>query len=208
MLISRFLRTIISDDAGRQVKACNQFRFPSVTFDSTKQICYLPSTHLIDIPVFADTKLTVAQTDLLFIELLRSCKHSTAVDVLIDDPEHWRDVFNSLVMSLFETLESNVTKIAILGNGLERFQTLFQAMLKDFKFIELFEHPALRTDIIVLPLDMPCGYLVKLGKRRQKTGLAVFEKCVKRLSFHTDDQLKQWLQLCTAQIEKEADGNI
>lgn len=203
MLAERFLETILADNVGPAGKVLNPYRSRSVAFSSDKQIVYLPAESTIDVPFFSDRKLTPTQLDILFVQLVRSAKHGTTADLLIDTPASWERLLNEMIRDLQVAVPGKLTKIAILGHNLNKFHDLLNKIVKTLDFVEVFEHKAFKTDIVILPLGVPTGRIVARTAKKQEVGLVVYEDFVKRLSFHSDDQMREWLQLCTDQIDKE-----
>jgi hypothetical protein len=199
-LHNRLLSSVHDEGSLPIVSVLNKHRLVPLALTTNKEVVKGSNTSLIPVPILKDKQLTLDQIDMLLIQLLKSCPDSSNKDVLIDNPEHWRTYFASIFENYQEIFGVSFKKIAVVGGSTAKLEEVLKAFLSDFQYIELFEHPALKNDSFVIPLDIPCGTIVYRGKNKKQTiGMVLYETCVRRLSFHLDDELKQFSQYCSEQ---------
>ena len=199
-LHNRLLSSVHDNGLLPIVSVLNKHRLVPIALTADKEPIRGENSSTVRVPIIKDTQLGPEQIDILLIQLLKSCTDSFSKDILIDNPEHWRTYFATIFESYRRVFGVSFHKIAVVGGSAAKLEEVLKAFLGDFEYIELFEHPALKSDSFILPLDIPCGTIVYRGsKKKPQVGMVLYETCVRRLSFHLDDELRQFSQCCSEQ---------
>lgn len=190
MLSNILLDTIVADGSGGAVKVYNAQLLSPLAFDARKRICELDSSQMINVPIIDDNDLDEEMLDLLLVELLRGSKRCADFDVLNTEIKNIRGFIKRAIRNFREHVGVRSRKIAVISKDLSEIREPFQQLLRAFEYVEFLEHPLMSEEIFIVPLDVKCGALVTQGKGKQKYGMMIYEECVKKLLFYTDDDLR------------------
>lgn len=190
MLANILLDTIIADRSRGGVKVYNGQLLSPLVFDAHKHIRELESLEMINVPIIEDTDLDEEMLDLLLVELLRGSKRCAEFDVLNTEHKNIRGFIKRAIRNFREHVGIRSRKIAVISKNLSEIREPFQQLLRAFEYVEFLEHPLMSEEIFIVPLDVKCGAIVTQGKGKQKYGMVLYEECVKKLLFYTDDDLR------------------
>lgn len=189
MLNNILLDTIVADGSGGVVKVYNGQLLSPLIFDAHKRICELDSLQMINVPIIEDD-LDGEMLDLLLVELLRGSKRCADFNVLNTETKNIRNFIKRAIRNFREHVGIRSRKIAVISKDLREIREPFQQLLRVFEYVEFLEHPSMSEEIFIVPLDVKCGALVTQGKGKRKYGMMIYEECVKKLLFYTDDDLR------------------
>lgn len=191
MLVDTLLDLIITDGSGGVAKVYNGQLLSPLGFDKDQQVTEFEPLYIMNVPIMKESGLTFEDLDVMFVELLLEGKKFSRFDILDTDTKNIRAFIKRAIRDFKEALglEKPCKKLAVLGADLSAIERPFSQLLRAFEYVEFLENPLLEDNIFIVPLDTKCGAIVTQGKSKQNYGMFVYEECVKKLFFYSDDDL-------------------
>lgn len=191
MLVDTLLDLIITDGSGGVAKVYNGQLLSPLGFNKDQQVTEFEPHYIMNVPIMKESGLTFEDLDVMFVELLLEGKKFSRFDILDTDTKNIRAFIKRAIRDFKEALglEKPCKKLAVLGADLSAIERPFSQLLRAFEYVEFLENPLLEDNIFIVPLDTKCGAIVTQGKSKQNYGMFVYEECIKKLLFYSDDDL-------------------
>lgn len=194
MLFPLLFDVIVAGGASPSVKVYNGNLFTPLVFDHDKSLKQLQPTSLINVPLIEDDALAYTQLDVLAAELLTTSTRCNCFDILNADPKNLRAFISKALRDYEEQLGIPIKKLGVIGEEFSLVEEPFRQLLKDLEYVEFIENPLFHHQLVLVPLGFKCGAIIRQGEEAPRFGLVLYEDCVKRLIFYSDDDLSLLLE--------------
>lgn len=200
MLTQTFLETIVTD-SNAVAKIYNAELMSPLAFNPSKEVIELSSQQLVNLPIMKDDDLAESHLDLLLIELILTSNRCTTFDILNKNVLNLRAFIRKAVRDFKKDFGTKVRKVAVLGGQVERFYQPFMRLLRSFEYAEFIECEFFENSVVLLPLDIKIGALVRSGKGQSKYGMLIYEEYLKKLTLHSDDDVQSEMAQLVADLD-------
>lgn len=190
-MLEKFFDSVVDHNAVPLARVYNKYCLTPLVIAINESLSRQWPELIVTVPFNKQFKSKKEQNKAIVTQL-KACAINLSFDLLTDDFPLWSKHL-AAALKEFSNAKVKITKVAVLGKNISRFESILKEALSVFEFIEMQESDMFENDIFIIPIDMKIGTLIKVDRNALASGIMIYEDLVKKISYHSDEQLFNWV---------------